>query len=212
MPYKSTLTSSRRCMLGFCACKCVLAFVCVRVCVRLKSLSTSPLPSSLPPNEGARLYALSRHGADKVRVQSNDSMYKTLQDAAAQENAYKSMMADLNNRLAMMEEANTKAHNNKPLAEAHAALDTILSAEWATAPAGKLPSIAETLDEDDSSAKVIQLGHPGAVASAGPSSPAARVLELQRQVPFLFLSLHARLIEGGRNGWMDTSMNLSEWP
>ena len=145
-------------------------------------------------NGRARLNALWRHGADKAHVQSNDSMYKTLQDAATQENAYKSMMADLNSRLAMMEEANKKAHNNKPLAEAHAALDTILSAEWATAPAGKLPSIAETMDEVDSSAAVIQLGHPGAVASAGPSSPAARVLELQRQVPGVFLSLRANLI------------------
>lgn len=111
---------------------------------------------------------------------SNDSMYKTLQEAAAQESAYKTMVADLKRRLAMMEEGNKKTPSNQTLGEAHAALDNLLSLEWAKSPR-KLPSIAEADEAENSS--VIQLGHAGATSQPGPTgSPAARVLELQRQV------------------------------
>ena len=126
-------------------------------------------------------------------------MYKTLQEAACQENAYKSMVADLTSKLNVMAEANKKAHNNTPLADAHAALDSILYSEWATPSAGpsKLPSIAEANDENDSSAKVIQLGHSGVSTSPGPNSPTARVLELQRQVGLLHVgSSNVQFVRG----------------
>jgi len=123
-------------------------------------------------------------------------MYKTLQQAAVQESAFKAVIEELTRSLT---DAKTQTDNSADtraspspstsLSDAHAALDTLISGDWGRAL--QLPSISESDtvgDESDNIATMIQTGTTISslskprlgVPSAG--GHPARVLELQRQV------------------------------
>ena len=104
-------------------------------------------------------------------------MYTTLQQAAAQEVAFKAAIEELNRSLAAQKE--NQHENSKsiktPLGQAHDALDSLLSAEWGHAP---LPSISE----EDDIPMMHTAGNSSPVKRAMSQQHAARMVELQRQV------------------------------
>ena len=74
--------------------------------------------------------------------QSNDSMYKTLTQAAAQETAFKAVIEELTRELALHKQQKPQAAEvTKPLDEAHATFESLFLSNWG--PATQLDSIAE---------------------------------------------------------------------
>ena len=96
-------------------------------------------------------------------------MYTALQQAATQEAAYKTAVEELNRTVAALKSQqpthkDLQPKGENPLAQAHSAFESLMSAEWG--PAASLSSISEVNDTNDALSSCASpramhgLGHP----------------------------------------------------